>query len=595
MNEYAMLVVETLSRLQKEVRCGICCSTYSDPVITTCQHSFCRKCLELCFEKKRKLFCPICRSVLDKRSCKDSYQLTIAVQNYLKLAEAYARDKDIAETQSFAAIPKELAFCESQRPMDITIIPENDGKRVAPDFIIPALPTRTRKKSGAAASRTSLGASSVPQALIDPPPILAPPGPSRPAAPRAPEPPKTNSVSTQADLDLAHVNITEEIRKIPATDEISALFQLLPSLEVVLARNFEILARKFGGKENNLTAGRKVLAEKVAPQVCSAEPENLEKPAENEDDEEEEIVEDSNPEQLEILEPVKNEHVVAAQVEEEEEGENTLHIDVTSLSSCVNEDVSRRRSDWDGTMQAIQNEQDRIDLELSNPPKVIACSRISNNQDEELLADFHAKFLSNSCRFSDDVDEKTTHLVMMNSEGRSIPQKSLLYTFAVARGCIILNRNWIEDCVKMCTIVDENDYTILECPESLEDFGARKTRGDKILGWQKSREIQLKMRPKLFTDFKFMIIRRFAASPYVDYKKLIDLVKIGGGEIFENFGADAPKNLIIIFSKTSQSIGEFEKMEKLYRCPVVTIEWLLDSISEYTMLPYSEYLVKKQI
>lgn len=62
----------------------------------------------------------------------------MAVQNYLKLSEAFK--KDIENMNTFKSLPPEKMFMESQMPLDITIIPENDGKRCAPDFAIPFLP-----------------------------------------------------------------------------------------------------------------------------------------------------------------------------------------------------------------------------------------------------------------------------------------------------------------------------------------------------------------------------------------------------------------------------------------------------------------------
>uniref|UniRef100_A0A8R1ILF9 BRCT domain-containing protein n=2 Tax=Caenorhabditis japonica TaxID=281687 RepID=A0A8R1ILF9_CAEJA len=82
-------------------------------------------------------------------------------------------------------------------------------------------------------------------------------------------------------------------------------------------------------------------------------------------------------------------------------------------------------------------------------------------------------------------------------------------------------------------------------------------------------------------------------NPYFDYKQLIDLVKLCGGEILSCYDNLSPEKLFIIFSKHSKSIDESRNMEKVYKCEVVTIEWVLDSISEYTILPTDEYKAVK--
>ncbi|CAI2348795.1 unnamed protein product [Caenorhabditis sp. 36 PRJEB53466] len=133
--------------------------------------------------------------------------------------------------------------------------------------------------------------------------------------------------------------------------------------------------------------------------------------------------------------------------------------------------TSLSTAEADQTAPALQTEQSRIDEELSHVPKTITCSRIHNDVDEvELLSDFYHKFLSNACRFSDDVNAHTTHLIMMNSEGRSIPQKSTAYLHAIARKCIIVGRQWLVDCLKTGLILSEVTFN-----DEMESMGEALT------------------------------------------------------------------------------------------------------------------------
>ncbi len=62
----------TVRRLQKQVvvldhkpedKCAICLNTaFTDPVLTPCQHAFCRPCLQWWFRKKHS--CPLCRGTI---------------------------------------------------------------------------------------------------------------------------------------------------------------------------------------------------------------------------------------------------------------------------------------------------------------------------------------------------------------------------------------------------------------------------------------------------------------------------------------------------------------------------------------------------
>nr|XP_020465878.1 zinc-binding protein A33-like [Monopterus albus] len=51
----------SLSLLEEELSCTICCEIFKDPVVLKCSHSFCQACLQQFWSKKAKCECPICR------------------------------------------------------------------------------------------------------------------------------------------------------------------------------------------------------------------------------------------------------------------------------------------------------------------------------------------------------------------------------------------------------------------------------------------------------------------------------------------------------------------------------------------------------
>ncbi|CCD71132.1 BRCT domain-containing protein [Caenorhabditis elegans] len=97
------------------------------------------------------------------------------------------------------------------------------------------------------------------------------------------------------------------------------------------------------------------------------------------------------------------------------------------------------------------------------------------------------------------------------------------------------------------------------------------------MGWLRSRNDE---HGKLFAGRRFMILRKLTMNPYFDYKQLIELVQQCGGEILSCYENLSPEKLYIIFSKHSKAIEESKNIENLYKCDVVTMEWVLDSISE---------------
>uniref|UniRef100_A0A1I8EXM0 RING-type E3 ubiquitin transferase BRCA1 n=1 Tax=Wuchereria bancrofti TaxID=6293 RepID=A0A1I8EXM0_WUCBA len=104
-------IKEQVESIKMILRCGICCSTLRDPIMTTCNHAFCRVCLFECFKRLSLMRCPICNMTLNKRSCASCPLLSSLLDKYLPLAKAFKKD---IMTTGFA---KENDFMESQVPM----------------------------------------------------------------------------------------------------------------------------------------------------------------------------------------------------------------------------------------------------------------------------------------------------------------------------------------------------------------------------------------------------------------------------------------------------------------------------------------------
>ncbi|GMS89580.1 hypothetical protein PENTCL1PPCAC_11755, partial [Pristionchus entomophagus] len=140
-------IIRIVEAIKSELRCGICCSTLKDPVITTCNHLFCRSCYTECLKQLKSLTCPMCKQKLSRRSSKEVDIYTNVVSHYLQLAKAFTRD-----LQPLALKPDDN-FLESQA----VVVP---GSAPSPlrnfqpvhQFAIPSLPTRRRGKRSATES-----------------------------------------------------------------------------------------------------------------------------------------------------------------------------------------------------------------------------------------------------------------------------------------------------------------------------------------------------------------------------------------------------------------------------------------------------------
>uniref|UniRef100_A0A8D2APN8 E3 ubiquitin-protein ligase TRIM11 n=1 Tax=Sciurus vulgaris TaxID=55149 RepID=A0A8D2APN8_SCIVU len=81
-----MDAVELARKLQEEATCSICLDYFTDPVMTTCGHNFCRECIQTSWEKtkgkkgrkkqKGSFPCPECREVSPQRNLRPNRLLT---------------------------------------------------------------------------------------------------------------------------------------------------------------------------------------------------------------------------------------------------------------------------------------------------------------------------------------------------------------------------------------------------------------------------------------------------------------------------------------------------------------------------------------
>ncbi|XP_077386995.1 E3 ubiquitin-protein ligase TRIM35-like [Festucalex cinctus] len=72
------------SRFEDHLKCLSCLGTFEDPVILSCSHSFCRGCVEKCWDEKGDQSCPVCR----KRYLRMDVRSNLALS---KVCEAFSQ------------------------------------------------------------------------------------------------------------------------------------------------------------------------------------------------------------------------------------------------------------------------------------------------------------------------------------------------------------------------------------------------------------------------------------------------------------------------------------------------------------------------
>ncbi|XP_055056611.2 E3 ubiquitin/ISG15 ligase TRIM25-like [Misgurnus anguillicaudatus] len=51
----------------EQILCGICLTELTDPVTTSCEHNFCKVCIETCWENGELYLCPVCRTEFETK------------------------------------------------------------------------------------------------------------------------------------------------------------------------------------------------------------------------------------------------------------------------------------------------------------------------------------------------------------------------------------------------------------------------------------------------------------------------------------------------------------------------------------------------
>ncbi|XP_035254663.1 zinc-binding protein A33-like [Anguilla anguilla] len=102
---------------EDDLCCSVCCDIFKEPVLLKCSHSFCKICLQQCWEKKSSRECPICR----RNASREDPPVNLALKN---IVESYLMQKSIREaagkSDDHCSLhgEKRLFFCEhDQEPL----------------------------------------------------------------------------------------------------------------------------------------------------------------------------------------------------------------------------------------------------------------------------------------------------------------------------------------------------------------------------------------------------------------------------------------------------------------------------------------------
>ncbi|KAL6727298.1 hypothetical protein Aduo_009187 [Ancylostoma duodenale] len=594
--EAALKINNVLTKIQSELKCGVCRSTFSNPVVATCVHTFCKDCLNQVFQLRRCIECPLCRKDIKKRSCTPSEQQDALVKGYLQLGRIFRED---IQNQSLS-IPKDIAYMESQVPAATEAInlPIRDF-RPEPQFALPKARARRKQPlSNLASSKVSkMDPISEESECKENTPLQK----STKAQDNEVHPVKikanilarrtgddlvryarSKSVEVQCDLpdpacvcrDL-HASLRCFIERSSDTSypsDLHALFAMMPEYKKLLEENLSILyellppprcAHDAGDCQHSLKAEIvKVDREGLPDDVCSGElmetqPSpciveglslGIRKDAEKDDG--------ASPSQSRPASDV----VPQSPQDSDDDMEITLHANFESFPEELTPTLCNGKT-----------------TTSTSSSMVISVSRLSCIEDDDLVRQFLSLF--GTVGFNQEVTSTTTHLIMMNSRERSCQRRSLRYVYAIAHKCELLSRCWLEECIQYKSLLPTTQYTLTS--DSASDTPS----------WLLSKS----SKTPLFDQVKFFLPRSFSDSQLLPRQKLIELISICGGSCYDKpWEVDGAERAYTIFMPRSREWDAAYRYEaSMNSVPVLVADWVLDSIAQYRLLPIDSYRVRR--
>ncbi|XP_060938410.1 nuclear factor 7, ovary-like [Limanda limanda] len=101
------------SRSEEDLCCSVCHDVFRDPVILSCTHSFCKKCVKSWWRGKEEKLCPLCKS----RSSMHTTRCNLVLKN---LCEAFLLERDQSSSHALCSLHSEKLrlFClDHQEPV----------------------------------------------------------------------------------------------------------------------------------------------------------------------------------------------------------------------------------------------------------------------------------------------------------------------------------------------------------------------------------------------------------------------------------------------------------------------------------------------
>lgn len=167
------------------------------------------------------------------------------------------------------------------------------------------------------------------------------------------------------------------------------------------------------------------------------------------------------------------------------------------------------------------------------------------------------------CEYTKDMDDSVTHLITVTKNGKA--SRTVKYILGIAQHCWILDMKWVSDSLTQGEWLDEEDFEV-----TCDQYGYKN--GPKISRLSKS---------SLFNGMDFYLATPFKDGPSkAEVSKFIQKM---GGKVTYNLSSTC----VVLYHEREQK----KKAIQIQNQGFITVshQWLVDSISEYSIKSYREY------
>ncbi|KAL4003852.1 Zinc finger C3HC4 type (RING finger) family protein [Acanthocheilonema viteae] len=523
-------IKDQLESIKMILRCGICCSTLRDPIMTTCNHAFCRVCLFECFKRLSLMRCPICNMTLNKRSCASCPLLSSLLGKYLPLAKAFK--KDILATD-FA---KENDFIESQIPVTQAVsspfqLPPNESRKLLRKESKGVKrrithsqnkPVKMQRIDGTDYSNLTTGIA-----------MNISPG--------------TSSIEhTSCGTEAMH---DQKIQKDSTADRSNVLAQIESVVNSVFEENenqsrIEVLIKCMPWIPGFLHLNREELINAMSGTNAEKERHDDNSPSKNGID----LVLESD-EEMEVV-PINTFCAI------------NCHSDVHQ---------SKDRNIEQSTVSFLKDKQYyKEDNEVCYSIMVSGASKLS---DQSLLR----KFLDNfsSFKLSTSVNRKCTYLVIFNTDGLVCEFWTVKLIYALVNHCTIVSYSWLENCLNQKSILPTDDFEVLlKINETAVSITVQRALTDPST---------------LFDGYIFYVPQTFFTTQLITRDVFLEIVELSGGKTVSHVWELPSERSYIIFAPDCFNRDAARRFELDMKKEVLKADWIFASIGQHRILDRGPY------